>query len=395
MLLRLYLIAGLVVVSACSNTAEKQVSKGRPPAPVATAVAATRNVPVMLEAVGTVEACNSVLVRSQVNGEITSVSFREGQDVVAGQTLFTLDRRATDAAMRKADANLSRLVAVQKNARTNAERYEKLVGEGIVTREQYDAFRTQAESAEADVAAARAELENLRVQLSYLTIKSPMAGRTGNLAVNRGNVVKSNETTLVTINQIRPIYVTFAVPERDLPRIRQYLAKGKLTLEAHLAGDGGPPETGEVTFLDNAVDPATATIKLKGIFANSASRLWPGQFATVRLRLASIADAVVVPSQAVQTGQHGQYLFVVNGDTAELRPVRAGVSHDGATVIEQGLKAGETVVIDGQMRVVPGGKVTVKQSSDKQGPEKGQEVGAGAVGAGVVNRSLPAGSTRP
>lgn len=393
MTVQLCSLAMLLVLAACSSGGEQQKTKVRPPVPVATTVAASRTVPVVLEAVGTVEAYNSVLIRSQVNGEVTTVNFREGQDVAAGQILFTLDRRATDAAIRKADANLARLVAVQRNARTNADRYEKLVADGIVTREQYDTFRTLADSAEADVAAARAELENLKVQLSYLTIKAPMAGRTGNLAVNRGNLVKSNETTLVTVNQIRPTYVTFAMPERDLPRIRHYLAKGKLPLEARLSGDSGPPEVGEVTFLDNAVDPATATIKLKGTFANSKSRLWPGQFASVRLTLASLADAVVVPSQAVQTGQQGEYLFVVNGDTAEMRPVTTAVNYEGTTVIAQGLKAGETVVIDGQMRVIPGGKVAVRPLSEK--PPKQPESAAGVNPPGAANAATPVSTPRP
>ena len=392
------LLAALIVSTiSCGKGKSPEKSKEKPPAPVATAVASTRTIPVVLEAVGAVEAYSSVLIRSQVNGEITSVSFREGQDVAAGQVLFTLDRRATDAAIRKADATLARLVAVQKNAGANADRYEKLVADGIVTREQYESYRTQAESAAADVAAARAELENLRVQLSYLTIRSPLAGRTGNLAVNRGNMVKSNETTLVTINQIRPIYVSFAIPERDLPRIRQFLARGRLKVEARLPGASGPPETGEVTFLDNTVDPATATIKLKGTFANSGSRLWPGQFATIHLTLATLADAVVVPNQAVQTGQQGQYLFVVGGDnTAEMRPVKVGVSHEGMTVIEQGLKSGEAVVIDGQMRVMPGGKITVKQPGDRQVPGKMPVTGTGGAEPGkAANRPAPAASNRP
>lgn len=351
-------------LSACSQVKGDEKPKNRPPAPVAIASASIRTIPVILEAVGTVESCNSVVVRSQVNGEITAVHFREGQDVNSGQPLFALDRRATDAAIRKAEANLARLVAIQKNARTNADRYEKLVTDGIVTKEQYETYRTQSDSAEADVVAARAELENLRVQLSYLTIRSPMAGRTGNLAVSRGNVVKSNDTQLVTINQIRPIYVAFSLPERDLSRIRQFMGKSKLKVEASIQGDMGPPETGTVTFLDNAVDPATATIKLKATFANSGSRLWPGQFTAVRLTLSSINDAVVVPSQAVQNGQSGEYLFVISGETAELRPVKSGVSHEGFTVIESGIKPGESVVIDGHMRIVPGGKVAVKQPSN-------------------------------
>ncbi len=376
-----------LLLAACSSK-KKEAPKGRPPAPVLIAAATTRTIPIVLEAVGTVEAYNSVVVRSQVNGEIIAVNFREGQDVVAGQTLFTLDRRAIETAIRKAEANLTRLAAVQKNARTNAERYEKLVGDGIVTREQYETYRTQAESADADLAADRAELENLRVQLSYLNIKAPLAGRTGNLAINRGNLVKANDTAMVILNQIRPIYVTFAIPERELSHIRQYLGKGRLKVEARLSGDSGSPEIGEVTFLDNAVDPATATIKLKGTFANKKTRLWPGQFATVRLTLSSINNAVVVPTPAVQTGQKGQHLFVVSEDTAELRPVKAGVAHEGMTVIEQGLKPGETVVIDGQMRVVPGGKVMVKQ-----GP------GAGDRGTGTAEKTpppaVPAGSAKP
>ena len=354
------LLCCLPLLAAC-GTKPQEKPKGRPPAPVTTAAAATRSVPVILEAVGTVEAFAAVQVRSQVSGEIIAVNFREGDDVHAGQTLFTLDRRAVDAAIRKGEATLARLLTVQKNARANADRYAQLIRDGIVTQEQYDSYRTQAEAAEAEVAAARAELENLRVQSSYLTIRAPMAGRTGNLAVDRGNLVKANETAMVTINQIRPINVTFNVPERELARIRNFMGQGRLLAEARLSGDNGPAETGEVTFLDNAVDQATATIKLKASFANRNRRLWPGQFATVRLTMATIANAVVVPAQAVQTGQQGQYLFVVNGDNAELRPVKSGVTHEGLTVIEQGLKAGETVVIDGQMRLVPGGRVQVKQ----------------------------------
>lgn len=361
-----FLLLSMVLFSALSCRGKgPEAPKGKPPVPVSAAAAATRTIPLTLEAVGTVEAYSSVTLRSQVNGEITWVNFREGEDVAAGQTLFTLDQRATDAAIRKAEANLARLVAVQKSARVNADRYARLIKEGIVTQEQYDSYRTQADSADADVAAARADLDNLKVQLSYLTIKSPMAGRTGNLAVNRGNLVKASETAMVTINRIRPVYVTFSIPERELPRIRHYLGKRKMKVEARLPGDNGQPETGEVTFLDNSVDPATATIKLKGTFANQNSRLWPGQFVTVRLTLASLADAVVVPTQAVQAGQQGEYVFVVTGDTAEIRPVKTGVAFEGATVIEQGLKPGETVVIDGQMRVIPGGKVMVKEGAGK------------------------------
>jgi multidrug efflux system membrane fusion protein len=336
-----------------------------------------------LEATGTVESYSQVAVKSMVNGEVKKVHFTEGQDVAKGQILFTIDPRQSEAAIRKGEADLARIKAQLATARANAERYGRLVKDGIVTAEQYDSFRTQAESLEADYTAQQAQIEALRVQLSYCTIRSPISGRTGNLLIHAGNVVKANDTlSLVTINQIRPIYVAFSIPERELPRIRQYLGRGKMKVEARLQGDGGPPEIGEVTFLDNAVDAATATIKLKGTFANSKTRLWPGQFVSVRLTLSSLADAVVVPTQAVQTGQQGQYLFVVTGDSAELRPVKAGVAFEGVTVVEQGLKSGETVVTDGHMRVVPGGKVMVKQ-----------EPGAGRADTSAA-ATAPAGGAR-
>jgi len=354
----------LAALAACTKGAQTDKPKGRPPAPVAVAVAATGTVPMVLEAIGSVESVSQVAVKSMVNGEVNRVHFREGQDVSKGQVLFTIDPRQYEASIRKAEADLLRIKSQLATARLNAERYGRLVKDGIVTAEQYDNFRTQAESLEADYAAQQANIESLRVQLSYCTIRSPLSGRTGNLLINAGNVVKANDTlSLVTINQIRPIYVTFSIPERELLRIRQYLGKEKLKVEARLPGDNGLPEIGEVTFLDNSVDPATATIKLKGTFVNSKTRLWPGQFVSVRLTLASVVDAVVVPTQAVQTGQQGQYVFVVTGDTAELRPVKAGVAFEGKTVIEQGLGPGETIVIDGHMRVVPGGKVMAKQGS--------------------------------
>jgi len=379
----------LSVLNACTKGKETEKPKGRPPAPVLVTTATTRTLPVVLESVGTVESISQVSVKSMVNGEVKKVHFTEGQDVVKGQVLFTIDPRQYDAAIRKGEADLARIKAQLATARSNADRYGKLVKDGIVTAEQYDNFRTQAESLEADYVAQQANIDSIKVQLSYCTIRSPISGRTGNLLINAGNVVKANDTiSLVTINQIRPIYVTFSIPERDLSRIRQFLNKGKMKVDARLPGDNGQPETGEVTFLDNAVDPATATIKLKGTFANPKTRLWPGQFVSVQLNLASLADVVAVPTQAVQTGQQGQYVFVVTGDTAELRPVKTGVAFEGVTVVEQGLRPGETVVVDGHMRVVPDGKVTARQVSENSGKGSGKvEMPAASV--------VPSGSAKP
>jgi multidrug efflux system membrane fusion protein len=231
-------------------------------------------------------------------------------------------------------------------------------------------------------------VENARVQLSYCSVKSPIAGRTGNLSVTAGNIVKANEGQLVTVNQIAPIYVTFSVPEKNLAELRSRMNIGNLRIEAVVPGRA-EQEQGTVTFIDNTVDTATGTIKLKGTFANKAKGLWPGQFATVIITLKNLSDAVVVPSQSVQTGQQGVFVFVVKSDaTAEIRPVKTGVTYQGVTVIESGLQQGETVVTDGQMRLAPGAQVTVKKN-----PASGEL--KPVTGANPQKQAAPAGSARP
>jgi multidrug efflux system membrane fusion protein len=267
---------------------------------------------------------------------------------------------------------------VVANARKDYERYSQLVKDGIVTQEQAEGYRTRAESAAADMAANQAALDNAREQLAYTTITAPIIGRMGILAVDRGNVVKANDTVLVTINKLTPIHATFTIPEKELPEIKRHLGGGKLVVEAEVPGSAGIKEKGVVAFLDNTVDPTTGTIRLKAIFDNSKKQLWPGQFVNLSITLAVKLNAVVVPSQAIQTGQKGQYVFVVKPDaTAEIRPVVSGPVTQGMTVVETGLQKGEHVVIDGQMRVVPGGKVEVKQP-DKPGAAKPAVSGSSA-----------------
>ena len=360
-----FVMALLTVSGGCARKAEKP--KGRPPALVVTAAASQQDVPVQLKAIGTMEASESVTFRTQISGELVKVAFREGQDVQKGALLFQLDPRTYQAAIRKAEATLARDRVILANARKDYQRYSQLVKDGIVTQEQAEGYRTKAESAAADVDADQAALDNAREQLAYCTITSPISGRLGVLAVNRGNVVKANDTVLVTINKLTPIYATFTIPEKELPEIKRHLAGGKLAVEAEVPGGGGIKEKGVVSFFDNTVDPATGTIRLKASFENARKQLWPGQFVNLSLTLAVKNNAVVVPSQAVQTGQKGQFVFVVmQGTTAEIRPVVAGPVTQGMTVIETGLRSGELVVIDGQMRVVPGGKVEIKQP-DKPG----------------------------
>ena len=355
----------LVAAAGCGKKAEKP--KGRPPALVVTAAATQQDIPVQLKAIGTMEASESVTIKTQISGELTHVAFREGQDVQKGALLFQLDPRNYQAAVRKAEANLARNRVVFENARRDYERYSRLVKEGIVTHEQAEGFRTRAESAQADLAADQAALESAREQLGYCTINAPISGRLGVLSVDRGNVVKANETILVTINKLSPIHAAFTVPEKELAGLKRHMAAGRVQVEAEVPGGSGVSEKGVLSFLDNTVDPATGTIKLKAEFANTGRQLWPGQFVNLSITLALKKDAVVVPSQALQTGQKGQYVFVAAPDgTAEMRPVVSGPVFGGVTVIESGLKPAEQVVIDGQMRVVPGGRIEVKQP-DKPG----------------------------
>jgi membrane fusion protein, multidrug efflux system len=351
-----------VPISGCDRKVEKP--KEKPAAPVTVARVQQASVPVELRAIGNVEPLATVAVKSMVGGTVTAVHFREGDDVARGALLFTIDPRPFVAAVNQAEANLNRDLAMAANAREQAKRYASLVHDGIVTQEQYDQLRTNAESLAATVASDRAALESARLQLGYCSIRSPMAGRTGNLVVNAGNLVKANDTpALVSINQTSPIYVTFAVPEKELAAIKAKL-HGRLAVEATVPNSNLPAEKGYVTFLDNGVDQATGTIKLKGTFPNKERRLWPGQFVNVLLTMDVRQNAAVAPTRAIQTGQQGEFVYLVKPDsTVEVRPVTCGVAHDGVTVIEKGLAPGETVVTDGQMRLTPGGKVAVKSGS--------------------------------
>jgi membrane fusion protein, multidrug efflux system len=355
-------------LSGCSKKVEKP--KGRPPALVSVASASQQNVPVLIKAIGTMEASESVVVRTQISGELTKVAFREGEDVQKGALLFQLDPRTYQAAIRKAEASLARDKVVMANARKDYERYSQLVKDGIVTQEQAEGYRTKAESAAADVAADVAAVDSAREQLAYCTITSPISGRLGVLAANRGNVVKANDTVLVTINKLIPIHASFTISEKELPEVKRMMAGGRIPVEVDVPGTNGTREKGVVSFFDNTVDPTTGTIRLKALFDNAKKQLWPGQFVNLSIILGMRNNAVVVPSQAIQTGQNGQFVFVVKPDaTAEVRQVVSGPIFQEMTVIEKGLQPGEQVVIDGQMRVVPGGAVEIKQPEKPGAPK--------------------------
>ena len=337
----LLLAAGWMLIPGCSS--QKAQSASPSAVPVVVAEAAQKTVPVELRAIGNVQAYNTVQVKTQVPGELTGVLFKEGDDVKQGQLLFTLDPRTYEADLKRLESTMARDQAEAANARAQATRYAKLMEEGVVAREQYDQYRTQADAMEAAVQADKSAADYARVQLGYTRIYSPISGRTGSLLVHLGNVVKENDkdSILVTINQVSPIYAEFSVPERYLPQIKTQAAAGKLKVEALPPGQTGAEE-GPLSFVDNRVDQTTGTIRLKGTFANPSRRLWPGQFVDVVLRLGERADALLVPTQAVQTAQQGQFVFVVKSDmSVEQRPVKAGEAFDGSTIIEQGVQPGE------------------------------------------------------
>jgi multidrug efflux system membrane fusion protein len=383
--------------SACSN--EKPKKPVSVPLPVTVSTATQKTVPVQLRTIGNVQAYSTVTVKSKVGGELVRVHFTEGQDVKKGDLLFTIDPRSFEAALKEAEAKLERdLAQVQqakanlerdlfraKNAEDDAKRYEFLIEKGVVTRQQYEKMRADAdaleatiradraavENAEASVRADRAAVENAKIQLGYCLIRSPMDGRTGSLLIHQGTIVKAEDIHLLTILQIVPIYVSFSVPEQYLLDIKKFTALGTLRVEAVVPMNEDRVEKGAITFIDNTVDSSTGTIRLKGTFENRERRLWPGQFVNVALTLTTEPNVIVVPSHAIQTGQEGQYVFVVKQDmTVESRPVVVGRTVNRETVVQKGLHADEKIVIDGQLRLYPGARVEIKNSESAPATKK-------------------------
>jgi len=365
-------------------------------APVVTSKVASKSVPVDLAAIGNVEAYASISLRSQVTGVLEQLSFHEGDLVKQGQLLFTLDRRPFEAALAQAEANLVRDRALLAQAEAQlardasnaeyqqltAERQQQLNQRGIISKDVAEQTRSQADATAAVVKADRASIdsaraqllaqesmvESARVSLSYTTIKSPIEGQTGSLSVKVGSLVTANQTELTTIARVQPVLVTFTVPAIHLGTIKSHMVGSKLAVTATPQDTAAQPSVGALTFVDNAVDMTTDTIKLKATFDNPDRRLWPGQFARVSLRLTTIDNATVVPSQAVQTGQDGQYVFVVKDDqTVEQRTVTVGQRVQDDTVVQKGLKPGETVVTEGQLRLEPGSRVTTDLSGRSGG----------------------------
>ena len=335
---------------------------GQGPVPVTTSSVVQKSMPVEISVIGSAEPVNTVAIRSQTTGQLTAVNFTEGEEVSKGQLLFSIDRRPLEAAVEQAKANLARDEAQAENAATISRRFQDLADRGIATRAELDTSKASLSALNATVAADRAALENAQVQLEYATIHAPLSGRTGALMVHEGNLVRANDTApLVVINQIMPIQVAFSIPESRLPELKRFMARGALRVLATPPNDDAPPAVGRISFVDNSVDPNTGTIKVKGTFPNADRRLWPGQFVNVTVELTTEKNATVVSTAAVQAGQQGPFVFVVKPDqTVEMRNVVVTRTAAAETVIASGIEPGETVVTDGQLRLVPGSRISVK-----------------------------------
>jgi len=378
--------------------------------PVEMANVTQQDVPIQIKAIGNVEALTTIAVRSQVEGTLLRVGFVPGQEVKKGDLLFSIDSRQLHAALTQAEANLLKAMATVRqgqdivardqatanNSRTIVNRDAKLIEAGVISREEYDNALSKLQADDATVRADQSSVANLvagqkaeqaavesaRVELSYTTIRAPIAGKTGNLAVTTGNLVRANDTTaMVTITQSAPIYVTFSVPEKDLIRIRQYSGANGFAVQVVIPGDEANPGMGRLSLVDNTVDVTTGMVRLKATYQNDDRRLYPGQFVNVVLTLGTENQAIVVPSQAVQAGQDKSFVYVVKADsTVEVRTVKTGSTIDNMTLIEDGLKPGEQVVTDGQLRLVPGSKVQQKGAGRGQGGDPGTSPGQGDQG---------------
>ena len=358
--------SALLVFFGAGPSAQESKAPPRGPAtvPVTVVTVAQQNVPFRLQAIGNVEPLSTVALKARVDGQIVEVNFKEGEEVRKGRVLFKIDPRPYEATLRQAEATQARDVAQRDQTRSQERRYQELLQKNFVSKEAYAQIRTNADSAEAVAQASKAAVDSARLNLEYCTIRSPIDGYPGKIQIPMGNLVKANDTNpLVVLNQVHPIYVSFAIPEQSLLTLRTYMKKGPLAVDAGPPNSGKIAASGTLVFVDNAVDSTTGTIKLRARFANQDNALWPGQFVTVSLKLYDQKGAIVVPAQAVQTGPDGQYVFVVRPDmTTEVRKVTVERAEGDNAIIAKGLQNGEQIVTRGQLRLAPGVKVSAGKS---------------------------------
>jgi multidrug efflux system membrane fusion protein len=340
---------------------ERKGPKGPPAIPVSVAQVTQEVVPFRLQAIGNVEAFSTVAVKARVDGQIVEVGFKEGEEARKGQVLFKIDPRPFEAALRQAEANALRDAAARDQARSQEKRYQELLDKNFVSKEAYAQIRTNAAVAEATAGASQAALDNARLNLEYGTIRAPIEGYAGKIQIQMGNLVRANDVNpLVVINQVRPIYVNFSVPEQRLAEVREHMAARQVAVEALAPGSDRAAASGTLIFVDNAVDPSTGTIRMRARFPNKDNLLWPGQFVNVSVRLFEQADAIVIPSQAVQTGPEGQYVYVVDRSmVVDVRRITVQRTEGERAIVASGLAKGEQVVTQGQLRLGPKTRVQI------------------------------------
>jgi membrane fusion protein, multidrug efflux system len=356
-------VSAVSFVAGCSK--ESQPAIERPPAPVTTAAATAQDVPLYIDAVGKIVAREVVTIQPQVSGRIVKIHFTDGADVKIGDLLFTIDPRPYQAQLNQAEANLAQAEAALSLAKVNFARVETVSDPRAVSRQDYDAKKNAVEAAEAQLKLNRAAVESARLNLEYCTIRSPINGRAGQRNVDAGNVVSANSGSLLVIQRLDPIYADFTVTENDLSAVQRNMSNRALKVEVRLPDDSSEPREGKLTFLDNSVQEGSGTVKLRATLANGDRRFWPGRFSKVRLVLETRKAAVLVPAEAPQLSAKGSFVYVIKSDSsAELRPVKVGQRQGDSVVIEEGMRAGERVVVNGQLGVTPGGKVRILQPSD-------------------------------
>jgi multidrug efflux system membrane fusion protein len=372
----LFLAAGLLLVS-CGK--KKDQAFERPPAPVTTAAALQKDVPVYLDEVGKCVAREVVSIQPQLSGRITELHFTDGEDVQKGALLFTIDPRPFQAQLDAAEANLTQAKAAAEFAKVQYERGKMLVETKAIAQQEYDQRKNALDVGLAQVELGQAAVETARLNLQYCSIRSPIDGRTGHRLVDVGNVVTANNTPLLTIQRLDPIYADFTVTENDLTAVQQNMKRGSLQVEVRLPDEPEKPIAGSLTFLDNAVQNTTGTVNLRATVPNREHRLWPGRFVKIRLVLATLPGAILIPAAAPQMSAKGQFVYVVKEDgTADFRPVTTGQRQGDLIVVESGLKTGEKVIVTGQIGVAPGGKVReLDQEAKSTAPSKAASKGGG------------------
>jgi len=348
-----------LLLGGCGQSAPKTAA-APPPVPVEVFTAATRAMPVQMKAIGTVEPVASVQLKSKVQGEIMKVHFADGAPVQAGEVLFTIDSRTFETALKRAEANLSMAQSTAANATEQARRYTTLIQRGVASKEQTSLILATAQSQKSELDAKQADVDDASRSLEWSQVKAPISGRAGAALLKAGNIAQASGDTLVVINQMKPIYVSFSLPENSLTEVRKWMNQGKPVVSAFASETGAPLGTGELDFVDNTVDRASGMITFKAIFPNTDEKLWPGQFVDVNIKLTEDPDALVVPSNAVMEGQKGSQVFVVKDGVATLRKITVERTLDGFSIIKQGLQPGEQVITVGQLRVNSGARVAVK-----------------------------------